>query len=82
MSNKCFTASSASAAIIVPIGVVRLLPMVGNANAVEIEAGGNSAAAGQDIPSSSSIMPAMTDSPPSQNFGSLASSPNGLSSSE
>src|SRR3954452_10328484 len=36
----------------------------------------------QDIASSSSIMPAMTDSPPSQKFGSLASSPNGLSSSE
>src|SRR5947209_4829794 len=34
------------------------------------------------IASSSSIMPAMTDSPPSQNVGSLASRPNGLSSSE
>ena len=32
--------------------------------------------------SNSSIMPDMTDSPPSQNLGSLASSPNGLSSSE
>src|SRR5579859_2032031 len=36
----------------------------------------------QPIASSSSIMPAITDSPPSQNFGSLASRPNGLSSSE
>jgi plasmid stabilization system protein ParE len=36
----------------------------------------------QPIASSSSIMPEMTDSPPSQNFGSLASSPNGASSSE
>src|SRR5215213_760066 len=36
----------------------------------------------QDIPSSSSIMPAITDRPPSQNLGSLASSPNGLSRSE
>ena len=41
-----------------------------------------SLAAGQPIPSSSSIMPEITDSPPSQNLGSLASSPNGLSSSE
>ena len=40
------------------------------------------AALAQPIDSSSSIIPAMTDSPPSQNFGSLASSPNGLSSSE
>jgi hypothetical protein len=39
-------------------------------------------AAGQDISSSSSIMPEITASPPSQNFGFLASSPNGLSSSE
>ncbi len=36
----------------------------------------------QDIASSSSIMPAITDSPLSQNLGSLASSPNGWSSSE
>jgi hypothetical protein len=36
----------------------------------------------QPIASSSSIMPAMTLRPPSQNFGSLASSPNGRSSSE
>ena len=36
----------------------------------------------QFIPSSSSIMPDITDSPPSQNFGSLASNPNGLRSSE
>ncbi len=36
----------------------------------------------QPIASSSSIMAAITDRPPSQNFGSLASSPNGLSSSE
>src|SRR4051812_44614634 len=34
------------------------------------------------IDSSSSIMPAMTDRPPSQKRGSLASRPNGLSSSE
>src|SRR4030081_834045 len=39
-------------------------------------------AAGQDIPSNSSIMPEIIDSPPSQSVGSLASSPNGLSSSE
>src|SRR6516162_2079299 len=37
---------------------------------------------GQPMVSSSSIMPEMTDKPPSQNFGSLASSPNGCNSSE
>src|SRR5579863_4573789 len=36
----------------------------------------------QPIASSSSIMPEMTDSPPFQNWGSLASSPKGLSNSE
>ena len=40
------------------------------------------AGARQPIVSSSSIMPEITDSPPSQNLGSLASSPNGFSSSE
>jgi hypothetical protein len=36
----------------------------------------------QPIRSNSSIIPEITDSPPSQNLGSLASSPNGFSSSE
>jgi hypothetical protein len=44
--------------------------------------GGRSEALAQPIPSNSSIMLAITDRPPSQNFGSLASRPNGLSSSE